>query len=238
MAASTSDQITAFATVVLGIFTIVIAAVAINQAKLTRAALAAAERDTIEATRSRIDQRAPSVTVTADRPAGFASDWMNAINNEDLFDLETNRNDTFASVGWFQLSNEGRSTGLVTVPPGTLLFDPVTNGVTSMGALRNYQPTKGWHEFPLRPGESRLLAIEVRKTLAEWVSEETRRVQTVEISVRDTFTVGVSDLTYACIVGIPVLPAATGFAGNSEMPSVYIETTERRYNSERELGGD
>ena len=116
---SVTDNVTAWSTLGLAIVTLVVVIIALHQASLTRDAVAVAQADSREAIKARIDQRAPHVTFVI-RSAAFATfAW-----NEDVVDgapVDESRASVASLACWVHAVNEGRSRGLVFLPPGTVV---------------------------------------------------------------------------------------------------------------------
>lgn len=236
MSASSTEIITAWATLGLGVVTIIIAAVAIWQGMITRRALGEEEKGTREAARSRIDQRAPLITVFAEVPGSMTAEWLTPLQPGTSFSLPSDAGLTFAVTGWFLVTNEGRSTGIVDIPAGILEFDPDDMPISGLNALSAYPQPKAHHQFRLRSGESKRLFIEIRKTLDEWVRPNATSGESgtkLTITVSDTFSDGLYDKTELCIVGTPVSPdnCANRWVPSTTPSHLVVNRTVRYYLS-------
>lgn len=229
--AGTNEGVTAWATVGLGAVTVILAAVSIIQALITRGALRAAERDTVEATRSRIDQQAPRVTLLAEASAECAAAWLVPLPPNARFRLVQHGGTELALCGWFTATNEGRSTALVSTPEGVMNLGqdiPVQN----LDALRNIGLVRPTHNtFDLRPGDWTRLFVEVRRPLSSWVqySARERKAHTVSVIVEDTFAEGIRDITDLVVAGEPIVPAGDDWRATGCLSELRVERTVRDY---------
>jgi len=244
---STADVITAWATVALGIGTVALAGIGLYQARITRQALGAAERDTREATMARIDQSAPRVTFVAEEGAAHQAAWLFELPPKADFELPDHQQQTLAVSGWFLATNHGRSTALMVVPPGTLVF-PKNRPIDSVAGLRDGNPGHRpdvVQVIALPPDESRRLFVEVRKPLAEWVDgcpafftlkglEGGFRWHPAEVIVDDTFAVGIHDTTRLLIGGEPIARFEHRWRSTAVASVLQVERTVRNYQRSSE----
>lgn len=237
-----ADEATAWATVLLFMVTAILAGVGITQAVLTRRALLAAEQDTMEATRARIDQRAPSVILTVWASAASTRAWLVDVKPTDRYHLPSDADLSMALTGWFRVTNEGHSTAIVDVPEGVLILAG-TQPIVSLNGL-NSPPWPSEHQkFPLGPGESQVLLVETRRTFGEWAAlHETDRATApaIRIVVDDTFAQGTRDRTDLLLHGNPLRRDSTADAWMSDPAPTPLEVkrTVRTYWDERGQLGD
>lgn len=240
--ATMTDEITSGATVMLFLFTAVLAGVGIKQAVLTKRALQAAEQDTKEATRARIDQRAPAVVFTAWALAAPTREWLINFDPADRYRLPRDADLSMALVGWFRATNEGHSTAIVDVPEGVLVL-PDTQPLVSLNGLNNPPRPSEHQRFPLGPGKSQVLLVEVRRRFDEWtdaIDTNDVAMATIRIVVDDTFAQGTRDRTDLVLHGNPVRRDGTSDAWmsdpNPRLPEVV--RTVRTYWDDRGRPGD
>jgi hypothetical protein len=233
---------TAWATVLLFMVTAILAGVGIRQAVLTRRALQAAEQDTMEATRARIDQRAPSVVLTAWASAASTREWLVDVNPTDRYHLPSDADLSMALTGWFRVTNEGHSTAIVDVPEGVLVLAG-TQPVVSLNSINRPQRPSGHQKFPLGPGKSQVLLVETRRTFGEWAAlngTDGATAPAIRIVVDDTFAQGTRDRTDLLLHGNPMRRDGTADAWMSDPAPTPLEVkrTVRTYWDERGQLGD
>ena len=245
-ASQLTDNLAAWSTVVLAIFTIVLVVFAFVQARFTgRAmdqasdALDQARQDTLEATKARIDERAPRLIVIPEGTAGSIRRWPT--NTPLIIELQQGEpvgdDEEIGIAGWFRIENQGLTTALVTLPRDVAIY-PLNSGATGLNSVQMQRPTER-QELRLRPGDGRLLLVQLAKAMDEWKTiyarpESTRGYFHVGISSTDTFEDGVSDITLLRFGGIPVQPAEIGWIGTPAVPTtVATEKTIRSYRITR-----
>jgi hypothetical protein len=234
--ASLTDNVTAWSTLGLALATLVVVIIALHQARLTRDAVAAAQADSREAIKARIDQRAPHVTFVVRSPAFATFAW-----NEDVVDgspVDETLPGVAALACWIHAVNEGRSRALVFLPPGTVLAgaqDPIP---TSASAKPVEAPPE--RSITLGPRDDCQLLVEVSKPIAEWVEMATamgshRPPKTQEnLNVTDTFSEGIIDTTLLEFHGCPVhLQDGVPLWGNEHPYDVNLSLTDRNYAFEQ-----
>lgn len=248
-ASSSTDALTAWATVGLGAFTVILAGIALWQAILTRNALKAADRDTLEATRARIDQAAPRVTFVATMPMDNQTEWLVALQPDTDYQVPRDADGSVAVAGWFRSINEGKSTGIVQVPDGTLIVAEDDYFALTLPELRaainpdlSRPPAS---VFVLCPGENKYLLVEVRKSVGAWVEgcnvffaadgrvEGTMRDHAVEVVVDDTFADGIRDTTRLVFHLEPLARSGKSWRSTTLRPELRVERTVREYRRAR-----
>ena len=243
-----ADSITAWATVALGALTAVLAGIGIYQARLTGRALRAADRDTREATKARIDQSAPRVVFVAEQESAHEGDWLVELQPDSHLMVPNQAGQAFALSGWFFLINDGKSTANVRVPDGVLLWTPGTQQVTSLRELHERwgaNPRPGEERvFTIGPGERQRLFAEFRRELRYWADGcpmsldgtdqvvGTPRWHSIDIRVDDTFEDGISDKTKLSFQGEPFVRLDEGrYRSNPSNSHLRVERTVRTYPS-------
>lgn len=226
-------DVTGDATIALAVLTAVLAAAAIWSGAVTYRALEAARRDTVEATKARIDQQAPRVTFVADKLARAATWPVDGRASEVRHGDQLAAGAEVGIAGQFWIRNDGSSTALIEIPPGVIAIPPI-GPIHSLASLPDNRPAEG-SNFALEPGkEARLLVWACRST-REWRDElartaEQRGVLTVTVTVTDTFADGVSDSTDLVLHGVPVHTSGTDLlAGEEEKLSHTVKRTRRTY---------
>ena len=228
MEGTVTDSITAWATVGLGVVTVVVVVIAVKALRLS-------DRDAQEAVKSRIDQRAPLVVIIAKEPGGSIASWPT--NGGDIVELQ-NGDDLEAEqkigiTGWFELKNEGVSTGIVGLPASVLDF-PVSRGTSGLNAIDKQRPAEQ-HQIILRPGDERLIFVCGDRTVAEWmevavVAPARPRPVVVQISVEATFQAGIEDATDLHLFGIPISVRDREWVGGATTPTrLVVVRTRRQY---------
>jgi hypothetical protein len=236
--ASLTDNVTAWSTLGLAVATLVVVIVALRQARLTRDAVAAAQADSREAIKARIDQRAPLITFVIRSPAFATLAW-----NQDVVDgapVDEAR-DTVASLAcWVHAANEGRSRGLVFLPPGTVVAGPGDSIPASALARPTEAPPE--RSITLGPGDDCLLLVEVSKPIGEWIEiakahRGHRPPLTQEnLNVSDTFSEGIIDTTLLEFHGCPVhVQGDVPLWGNEHPYDVNLSLTNRNYAFEESV---
>ena len=235
---SLTDNVTAWSTLGLAVATLVVVIIALHQARLTRDAVAAAQADSREAIKARIDQRAPHVTFVI-RSAAFATfAW-----NEDVVDGEP-VDDSRAAVAslacWVHAANEGRSRGLVFLPPGTVVAGP-RDPIPASAMARPAEPPPE-RSITLGPGDDCQLLVEVSKPIAEWIEMAKaigghRPPLTQEnLNVSDTFNEGIIDTTLLEFHGCPIhIEGGVSIWGNEHPYDVNLSLTNRNYAFEESV---
>jgi len=135
---------------------------------LTRRALAVAERDTLEATRTRIDQAAPRVTFLPVEAGEHQAAWLVPLEPGASFQGPQSQTAEVAMSGWFRAVNDGKSTAIIDVPDGVLHMRE-RDAIATFANLGVGRP--GPKQFPLLPGESTFLFVDLRKTVAGWAED-------------------------------------------------------------------
>lgn len=239
-AGSTTDAITAWATVGLGAVTAILASIGIWQAVITRKALKAAEQDTREATKSRIDQAAPRVTFVADGADQHQEKWLVPIQPGLPYEVPRFNDVELALSGWFIATNEGRSTAVLKAPKGTVYTKPDDKLSLSQLAQYNYSPETQFTY--LRPEQSTRMLVEFRKTLAQWVEGSNVHIvesshepvgqsgeYSIDVIVDDTFTDGISDTTTLVIIGEPIAEYKGTWRTTEPYSTLRVDRTIRTY---------
>jgi len=232
MLGSLTDNVTAWSTLGLAVATLIVVIIALNQARLTRDALAVAQADSREAIKARIDQRAPHVTFVI-RSVAFATfAW-----NEDVHDGAP-VDESLASVAslavWVHAANEGRSRGLVFLPPGTVLAGPRDSVLASATARPAEPPPE--RSITLGPGDDCQLLVEVSKPIAEWIDVAKATVghrpplTQENLNVSDTFNEGIIDTTLLEFHGCPIhMQGGVPLWGSEHPYDVNLSLTNRNY---------
>ena len=199
-----SDQITAWATVVLGLGTIWLA-------RTTSGALRAAQQDTREATKARMDAPSPVVAITPLRAGLPVGQWtiefpeLTPGEQPVLWRTDLHLGARIGLSGWFLASNEGTVTALVEIPPWVVGVDP---GSTAMlPHFRGERAPNHASQFSLRPGDKIALYVEIAQTLGEWVAvyqAETDFTLAIVVKVADSFADGVLDEIGLELSGMPI----------------------------------
>jgi hypothetical protein len=234
---SLTDNVTAWSTLGLAVATLVVVIIALHQARLTRDAVAAAQADSREAIKARIDQRAPHVTFVI-RSAAFATiAW-----NEDMVDgtpVDGSRAAVASLACWVHAVNEGRSRGLVFLPPGTVVAGPRDSIPTSATARPADPPPE--RSITLGPGDECQLLVEVSKPIAEWIELANatgghRPLTQENLNVTDTFNEGIIDTTLLEFHGCPVhIQGEVSLWGNRHPYDVNLSLTNRNYAFEESV---
>lgn len=235
---SLTDDVTAWSTLGLAVATLVVVIIALHQARLTRDAVEAAQADSRELIKARIDQRAPHVTFVI-RSAAFATlDW-----NEDVVDgapVDGSRAAVASLACWVHAANEGRSRALVFLPPGTVLAGP-RDSIPASTLARPAEPPPE-RSITLGPGDDCQLLIEVSKSIAEWIEMAKtigvhRAPLTQEnLNVSDTFNEGIIDTTLLEFHGCPIhLQGDVALWGNAHPYAVNLSLTNRNYAFEESV---
>lgn len=229
-------DVTGDATVALAALTSLLALAALVSLRFTRRALAVAEVDSIEATKARIDQQAPRMTVIAIEAGSSTGPWR--VDADHLPKLEPHQaiqsisgDDCYGISGWFRLFNDGRSTAIVKFPPGVLDFPD--------GSSLNEQKIKGRptmpRRYPLRPEEVRLLFVWAARSSSEWnaqlhLSPDQREPLLVDLLATDAYQEGVRDRTTLALHGIPLVLSQGALVTSPEVPtSLKVSRTVREY---------
>jgi hypothetical protein len=247
LTAATPADPTAQATLLLAVitallvaFTAVIAVIGIWQAFLTRRALEAATQDTRELARARVDQRGPLVTLTAEAAAASTRAWLVHMNPTDQYLLPRDVDLSMALMGYFRATNEGRSTAIVDVPEGVLIL-PADQPITGLNSFAGSSQPSAHTQFALRPGESKMLLVETRHTLGEWVAiseTDEATAPAIKFMVDDTFAQGVRDRTDLFLCGRPVMRDSEADIWRLDPTStaLVVGRTVRTYWAERQPG--
>jgi hypothetical protein len=235
MDALTSAEVTAWATVVLGIGTLGLASVALWQANLTRKAVNSANQEVREATKARVDARAPTVTVEVVASAAMTNAWMVEMERNQRYFLSQHRQMTVGLTGWFRIRSAGPTVANVWVPEGVLLLSS-EHPIVSLNDLAQYA-RPGPSMLPLPPGGDMLLVVDARRTIAEWadlLSRGGKPTLTVPVVVEDTFSDGIRDETDLTLTGDPLVRGATDdeWITNPGIVEVGVGRTVREYQRE------
>lgn len=226
------------ATIALAVATFLLAAVTAYGVVLTRRALKVANRDTEEAIKSRIDQRAQRITIVAMAPGSATKSWdsstppITEMGGVDIIDEDEQE---IGLTGWFKLSNEGYSTAIVELPAGVLSFAK-DHPISSLNTIQAQRPSDV-RQFPILPGDGAVLFVHATRTFAEWRSiyeQETshREPLVVKIVAEDTFSEGVSDTTELHLRGVPISKSENAWTGKPEVATrLAVKRTTRGYHN-------
>jgi hypothetical protein len=238
MLGNVTDDVTAWSTLGLAVATLVVVIIALQQARLTREAVAAAQADSREAIKARIDQRAPHVTFVI-RSAAFATvGWSEDVVAGAPVDQPL---DVVASLGcWVHAVNEGRSRALVFLPPGSVVAGSEDSIPTSAAAKPSEPPPE--RSITLGPGEDCRVLVEVSRPIAEWIDTAKaarghRPPLTEEnLNVSDTFNEGIIDTTLLEFRGCPVrMQGDVAVWGGGHPYEVTLSLTNRNYAFEESV---
>lgn len=184
------SDVTGDATVALAVLTAVLAIVAVVGAVFTRMTLRSAQLDSVEATKSRIDQQAPRFTVIALASAAAARWGPNQSINGLEHQQPVSANDPDIGItGWFRVINEGRSSLVFEVPIGVLVLQANVSP-SSLVNLASYAFPQTPNRVTLGPDEVKVLFVWTPRPVAEWADElrlpaERRTPLRVEIKAED-----------------------------------------------------
>jgi hypothetical protein len=228
-------DVTGDATVALAALTFVLAFVGIRSLQLTRDALGAAQADSVEATKTRIDQQAPRVTIVVLGPGSVTGDWA-VDHGPSLVRVPGNESishdfGVMGLSGWFRIFNEGRSTAIVGIPPGVIERRGEI-GVTTVEEVSELRPTT---QLILEPGQSSVLFVWSARSVVEWIDELNlplgeRTPLRVGISVEDTYSDGISDMTDLLLRGIPLVDSGGAQMTPAQQTiSLHVDRTRRTY---------
>lgn len=184
--------------------TLALAGVASLQALVTRQAVTATRVDVAETRRARVDATAPRVTfvsVATSWPPHIpdASDVTGRVGLTPTHQYVLPRDGDIEifTAGTFSMTNEGTSTALVTLPPGSMLVgtpdDPPRDLPTAQALARDDVVVLG-------PGQRGLIWVRTRRTVHDWAVLSAKPLAsqtpaTVRVIVTDTFDDGVTDVT-------------------------------------------
>ena len=239
MLGNLTDDVTAWSTLGLAVATLVVVIIALVQARLTREAVAAAQADSREAIKARIDQRAPHVTFVI-RSAAFATfAWTEDVVHG--VPVDESRSEVASLACWVHAANEGRSRGLVFLPPGTVVAGP-GDSIPASATARPAEPPPE-RSITLGPGEQCLLLVEVSKPVAEWIelakaARGHRPLTQENLNVSDTFNEGIIDTTLLEFHGCPIhVQGELPLWGNDHPYDVNLSLTNRNYAFEESVEG-
>lgn len=108
-------------------------------------------------------------------------------------------------AGWFWIENQGASTGVVTLPPGTVVA----------GNQRHTRPlpttNRPMHETPLflAPKQGHLLYVQIQDSVRFWkeradTDPTLRNPLGLQVSIEDMFELGIRDRTLLLFRGVPI----------------------------------
>ncbi len=235
---SLTDNVTAWSTLGLAVATLVVVIIALHQARLTRDAVAVAQADSREAIKARIDQRAPHVTFVI-RSAAFATlSW-----SEDVVDgapVRESRAEVASLACWVHAVNEGRSRGLVFLPPGTVVAGQ-RDAIPASATARPAEPPPE-RSITLGPGDDCQLLVEVSKPIGEWmemakaIGSHRAPLTQENLNVSDTFNEGIIDTTLLEFHGCPIhVEGDVPLWGGEHPYDVNLSLTNRNYAFEESV---
>jgi hypothetical protein len=203
------------------------------QLKLTQDAVSTASRHADEATRARIDARAPLLQLLLRHPT-----WPPYLDRPSVaevaraepgmvFDLSKQGEQTL----WFKtgalVRNEGATTAIVTISPG-MRFTDVPGDYGDLGFRRDFKipPRSTQGRYVLRPSEEGYLVIESCATVAVLASgvDSRRTGMSFEVIVTDQFDDGIVDNILIEILAFP-LELVSGSLWQVREPQVPLEET-------------
>ena len=251
LASNTSDIVVAVFAVLAFIVAVAASVISLIQGLIAREGMSLAFGELNESVKSRIDDRAPLVTVVkAARAAPFK--WDEPLHRFSSRAVEVKPGERVAlddgqlhAAGWFWIDNEGRSTAEVTLPPTVIVAgNPSPSTVRENDAhllpintfIRRVQ-----HDFPedwqlrLHPNDRRLLYIYSGQRLDEWTADGFKP-PIVHIEVRDTIDQGIRDsidikFKSPVIHDNPTDPRPWSVPEDVNNVTIRIERTRREYLS-------
>lgn len=171
-----TDSAAAWATVALASVALLTLAVAIWQAKLTRAAVAAALDDVAESRQARIDARSPRVIVSDKTdplmPAAKRQSTVTGVRwplaPGHRFDLPGSADQAVVLTAHVQLHNEGPTSAFLTLPPGGIAV-PSPDDRPSDEGINTFRWAIGKRlEYRLAPGQTQWFLLEAGHSVGEW----------------------------------------------------------------------
>lgn len=224
------------ATIGLAAVTFVLACASAAGVWITYKALRTAQGENEEAIKSRIDARAPRVTIVAEAPGGATAEWPTGRGQiVPLPPAHPAKTDGEIGItGWFRLINEGLSTAIVNVPPNVLIAGGKDAYPVALTQIPNLRPTEP-RQFPLRPEAVILVLAWACRTPGEWAKQARlpkngRDHLTVTITSDDTYQDGVTDATDLHLHGVPISYSGEALMTVPEEPIwLAVDRTRRGY---------
>jgi hypothetical protein len=222
------------ATIALACLTFVLAGAALVSAWFTRRALGAAQRDTVEAIKARIDQQAPRTAIFV---IGAEVGFWHPDGEIRIPQPDEPLNDHSPDIGifaWVRVFNEGRSTAMVELPPDCSVFGGKNASPMTLNELVRARPTVP-APYAMEPTQALLILMWASRSIAGWrhqirLEPNEREPLRMTIKVDDAYRDGISDATTILFYGVPMSMAGNAAqTGPCERERVLPERTVRSY---------